>query len=68
MTSRCIDNAVSKIQAFVEAMAPLLSIAMSLRGLPISDGKFYKRTAEIRSNMIRAKDIGMLIPPNITTL
>jgi transposase len=44
------DN--GEIKAFVEVMAPLLSTAMSLRGLPISDDKFYKQAAEIRANII----------------
>ena len=46
------DNA--EVKAFVDTMAPLLSTAMSLRGLPISDDEFYRQAAMIESKI---KDI-----------
>lgn len=41
-----------EVVAFVGVMASLLSTAMSLRALPISDDKFYEQALEIKSKII----------------
>jgi hypothetical protein len=43
------DNA--EVKVFVETMAPLLSTAMSLRRLPISDDEFYRQASMIESKI-----------------
>lgn len=39
------------MKVFVETMAPLLSTAMSLRRLPISDDEFYRQASMIESKI-----------------
>lgn len=43
-----------EVNAFVGTFAPLLSQAMSLRGLPISDRQFYRRAKATKQAMVEA--------------
>jgi hypothetical protein len=41
-----------EVKTFVGVMASLLSTAMSLRALPISDDKFYEQAKDIKDKII----------------
>jgi transposase len=45
---------VSEVKAFVSTVAPLLSLAMNLRGQPISDAAFSHRAAELKAQILDA--------------
>jgi hypothetical protein len=43
---------VQEVKTFVGVLAPLLTTAMHLRSLPITDAQFYKQAAEVKDQII----------------